>query len=75
MNHRIYWLLPNLDSARKTMDDLLVAQVGVGNMHFLARDDVDMTGLHAANLLQSSDLIRSAQAGLVIGTGRSEDVV
>lgn len=69
MSHRIYWLLPNLDSARKTMNDLLVAQIGVGNMHFLARDDVDMTGLHAANLLQSSDVIRSAQAGLVIGTG------
>jgi hypothetical protein len=26
-----------------------------------------MTGLHAANLLQSSDVVRSAQAGLVIG--------
>ena len=69
MNHRIYWLLPNLESARTTMDDLLVARIGVGNMHFLARDDVVMTGLHEANLLQSSDVIRSAQAGLAIGTG------
>lgn len=51
------------------MNDLLLAQVTVSHMHFLARDDVDMTGLHAANVLQSSDVIRSAQAGLVIGIG------
>lgn len=69
MSHRIYWLLPNLECARKTMNDLLLAQINVGHMHFLARDDISMTGLHEANLLQSSDVIRSAQAGLVIGTG------
>lgn len=51
------------------MDELLLAQVTVSHMHFLARDDVDMTGLHEANVLQSSDVIRSAQAGLVIGIG------
>jgi hypothetical protein len=67
MKHRIYWLLPHLESARRTMDDLLLAQVGVGHMHFLARDDVDTTGLHAANVLQSSDVVRAAQAGLAIG--------
>ena len=67
MIHRIYWLLPNLESARKTMDDLLLARVTYGHLHFLARDDIDLTGLHQANVLQSSDVVRSAQAGLVIG--------
>ena len=67
MTRRIYWLLPNPESARKTMDDLLLAEVSVSHIHFHARDDVDMSKLHAANLLQTSDVIRSAQAGVVIG--------
>lgn len=67
MHKRIYWLLPNLASARKTMDDLLLARVPKRHVHFLARDDTDISELHAANLLQTSDVLRSAQAGLVIG--------
>jgi hypothetical protein len=67
MRRRIYWLLPDLDSARKTMDDLLLARIENRHIHFLARDGADMTGLHEANVLQSSDLVRSAQMGLLIG--------
>ncbi len=67
MSRRIYWLLPDLDSARKAMDDLLLAEISVGHLHFHARDDIDLSRLHAANVFQTSDLIRSAQAGLVIG--------
>ncbi len=67
MRRRIYWLLPDLASARRTMDDLLLARVPESRIHFVAREGSDMTGLHAANLLQTSDLIRSAEAGLCIG--------
>ena len=67
MSKRIYWLLPDLESARKTMNDLLIAQVTVGNIHFLAREGTDMSRLHEANVLQTTDVIRSAQYGLTIG--------
>ena len=67
MHRRIYWLLPDLASARRTMDDLLLARVTESQIHFVAREGADMSGLHAANLLQTSDVVRSAQAGLVIG--------
>jgi len=67
MRRRIYWLLPDLDSARRAMDDLLLARIDESHIHFVAREDMDMSGLHAANLLQTSDLIRSAEAGLCIG--------
>jgi hypothetical protein len=67
MRRRVYWLLPNLASALSTMDDLLLAGVDVHQMHFMAREDCDLSGLHAANVLQTSDVIRSAEAGLVIG--------
>lgn len=67
MRRRIYWLLPDLASARRTMDDLLLARISEPHIHFVAREGSDMTGLHTANVLQSSDVIRAAQAGLVIG--------
>jgi hypothetical protein len=67
MRRRVYWLLPNLASALATMDDLLLAGVELRRMHFMAREDCDMTGLHAANVLQTTDVVRSAEAGLVIG--------
>ncbi|HEV7912385.1 MAG TPA: DUF1269 domain-containing protein [Albitalea sp.] len=67
MRRRIYWLLPDLESAKQTMNDLLLARVTEQHMHFVAREDADMTGLHAANVLQTSDVVRAAQAGLVIG--------
>jgi len=67
MRRRIYWLLPDLASARRTMDDLLLARISEPHIHFVAKEGADMTGLHPANLLQTSDIVRAAQAGLVIG--------
>lgn len=67
MRRRIYWLLPNLASAKQVMDDLLLARVEARHLHFIARDDIDLTGLPNANVLQTSDVVRSAQLGLVVG--------
>lgn len=69
MRKRIYWLLPDLKSARATMNDLLLARVGERHIHFVAREDADMRGLHAANVLQTSDVVRAAEIGLLIGAG------
>lgn len=67
MHRRIYWLLPDLQSAWATMDDLLLARVEARHIHFVAREDIDMSGLHAANVLQTSDVVRSAEIGLITG--------
>ncbi|RZU00957.1 DUF1269 domain-containing protein [Rivibacter subsaxonicus] len=67
MRRRVYWLIPDLASARRTMDDLLLARIEVSHIHFVGREGADLSGLHAANLLQTSDVVRSAQAGIVIG--------
>ena len=67
MRRRIYWLLPDLASANRTMDDLLLARIPEQHIHFVAREGTDMTGLHAANVLQTSDVVRAAESGLVIG--------
>lgn len=67
MRRRIYWLLPDVTSARRVMDDLLLARVEARHLHFIARDDIDLADLPNANVLQSSDIVRSAQLGLVVG--------
>ncbi|MFW2356166.1 DUF1269 domain-containing protein [Hydrogenophaga sp.] len=69
MRKRIYWLLPDLKSARATMDDLLLAHIEERHIHFVAREGTNMRGLHAANVLQTSDVVRSAEIGLLVGAG------
>ncbi|HSV46851.1 MAG TPA: DUF1269 domain-containing protein [Ramlibacter sp.] len=69
MHSRIYWLLPDLESARLTMDDLLLARIDYRKMHFVAREGADLSGLHAANLMQTSDVVRAAEMGLLVGAG------
>lgn len=69
MRRRVYGVLPDLPSARRTMDDLLLARIGESHIHFIAREGMDLKDLHAANLLQTSDVIRAAQAGILIGGG------
>jgi pimeloyl-ACP methyl ester carboxylesterase len=64
---RAYWLLPDLASARATMNDLLLAGLELRRMHFVAREDCDMTGLHPASVLETSDVIHSAETGLLVG--------
>ena len=67
MKRRIYWLIPDLVNARRAMNDLLSARIDAKHIHFAARDGMDMAGLHAANVLQTSDMVHAAQTGLVIG--------
>lgn len=69
MYRRIYWLLPDLESARRTMDDLLLARIDARRIHFVAREGSSMAGLHAATVLQTSDVVRSAEMGLIVGAG------
>lgn len=67
MRKRVYWLLPDVASAARVMDDLLLARIEVGHVHFMAREDIALADLPAANVLQTSDIVRSAQLGLMVG--------
>lgn len=67
MSRRIYWLVPDLASARQVTNDLLLARVTERQIHFVGREGMDLSGLHVANVLQTSDVVRAAQVGLLIG--------
>ena len=67
MRRRLYFLLPDVDAARRTLDDLLLARVEDRHIHFLARRGTDLSGLREANATQKTDLMHGGQVGLVIG--------
>ena len=69
MKRRIYWLMPHLASARWTMQDLLEAGVDSACIHFAAAEGADLADLHEANIWQTSDVVRAAKNGLLIGCG------
>ena len=68
MRRRIYWLMPDPASARRAMHDLVQAHVDVAHIHFAASEGADMSGLHAANVWQTSDLVHAAKTGWVLGS-------
>jgi hypothetical protein len=60
--------MPDTASARRAMHDLVQARVDVGHVHFAASEGADLTGLRAANVWQTSDLVHAAKTGWVVGS-------
>jgi len=67
MRRRLYWLLPDVESARRTVDDLLLARIEDRHMHVLARRGTDLGSLHEASVLQKTDVRHAAGRGLFLG--------
>src|SRR5947209_169031 len=67
MRLRMYVTLPDLPSARRLANDLLLARVEDRCMHFLARRGTDLGELREASYLQKTDAVHGAFTGLVLG--------
>jgi hypothetical protein len=67
MRRRLYWLAPNVESARRIADDLLLARIDDRHMHFLARPGTNLGALHEASILQTSDVRHAAIVGILLG--------
>ena len=67
MRLRMYVTLPDVASAKKLADDLLLARIEDRHMHFLARRGTDLGELHQASYLQKTDAVNAAFRGLLIG--------
>lgn len=67
MRRRLYFLLPDVPSAKRAADDLLLARVDDRHMHFLARRGTDLGDLHEASYAIKTDLARGAALGLILG--------
>ena len=67
MNRRLYFILPDVATAQKVEQDLLLARVEEGRMHFLGKRGTDLQDLPEAGTSQKTDLKHGAFTGLFAG--------
>jgi hypothetical protein len=67
MKRRLYFLLPDVECATRTANDLLLARVEDRHMHCLAKRGTDLGELHEASYVIKTDLMRGAAIGLFFG--------
>ena len=66
---RLYFLIPTVDSAKKIVDELLLARIEQRHIHIAAADHHALleANLPEAGLLQESDFVPAVERGLAIG--------
>lgn len=64
---RIYFLVPDIETTKKIVDELLLARVEERHMHVLAKRDTPMEDLPEASFLQKTDFIPALEQGIAIG--------
>ncbi len=67
MRRRLYFVLPDVDSARAMMKEMLLARVDSRHIQFLARRDTLPADLPDASVLQKTDVVHGAELGVIIG--------
>ena len=67
MRRRLYFLLPDADTTRQIVNELLLARIDIGHIHVMARNGTTMNDLPEANIMQKSDLVYGLEKGLLIG--------
>jgi len=67
MKRRLYFLLPDHDTAEQLVNEMLLARINESNIHLIAKAGANMESLPEANLLQSSDFIHSVETGAAVG--------
>ncbi|MBI4205401.1 MAG: DUF1269 domain-containing protein [Betaproteobacteria bacterium] len=64
---RLYFLLPDVESARNMLNEMLLARIEERRIHFLAKRGSLPPELPEASVLQKTDIVHGAQLGIVIG--------
>ncbi|GMR06421.1 MAG: hypothetical protein BMS9Abin25_1015 [Gammaproteobacteria bacterium] len=64
---RIYFLLPDVEVARKVVDELLLARIDEHHIHVIAKEGTAMMDLPKASLAQKSDVVTALERGIAVG--------
>ena len=60
MRRRLYFMLPDVHSAKQVVDDLLLARIEARHIHVLAPRDAEIGDLPEATVFQKTDLVHGA---------------
>ncbi|HYW90846.1 MAG TPA: DUF1269 domain-containing protein [Gammaproteobacteria bacterium] len=64
---RLYFLVPDVETARAIHNKLLLARIGEEHIHVIARAGIPLEDLPEATLAQQSDLIPALERGTAAG--------
>ena len=64
---RIYFLVPDIATTQKIVDDLLLARIEEKHIHVLAKRGTPLKDLPEATLMQKTDFVPAVEQGLAIG--------
>ncbi|WP_229414591.1 DUF1269 domain-containing protein [Zemynaea arenosa] len=67
MNRRLYYMLPDIPSARAILDELLLKRISESHLHFIARDGTLPQDMPDGNPFHKTDLIHAMQMGMMVG--------
>jgi hypothetical protein len=69
MRHRLYYLLPDIDSARQALDEMLLRRIEVRHLHFMSTTSELPRDLPEASFLHKTDVVHGGENGMLIGAG------
>lgn len=64
---RLYFLVPDVGSAKTIVDELLLARIEERHIHVIAKEGTAMEDLPEAKLAQRSDLVPAIERGIAVG--------
>lgn len=67
MNRRLYFMLPDVESAHVMMNEMLLARVNAKRIHFIAKPGTPMGDLPEATVSERTDLIDGWEIGMGLG--------
>ncbi|MES2258772.1 MAG: DUF1269 domain-containing protein [Pseudomonadota bacterium] len=67
MRRRLYFLLPDIPSARAMLDEMLLARIEERHMKFMATEGTLPEDMPDCSFMQRTDLVHGAQWGMIIG--------
>ena len=67
MKRRLYLMAPNIECAKKVVDEILLARIDERHIHVIAKEGIPLDDLPEASLFQRSDLAHAVERGLGLG--------
>lgn len=67
MRRRMYFMLPDVASARTMLDELLLARIAERHIHFCAKDGALPPDMPEVTSFQKTDIVHGVETGMLIG--------
>lgn len=64
---RLYFLVPDVATTKKIVDELLLARIEERHIHVLAKRDTPLEDLPEATFLQKTDFVPAMEQGVAVG--------